>query len=83
MLLARNLRRGHRNGRIKCDLLSKQGAERRTSASMQDNSSSSFPISAGVFLGLGLGGFFDGIVFHQLPAMASYGKRLVPAQFDR
>jgi uncharacterized membrane protein len=25
-----------------------------------------FPISAGIFLGLGLGGFFDGIVFHQL-----------------
>ncbi|MCK1538230.1 DUF2243 domain-containing protein, partial [Bradyrhizobium sp. 176] len=24
------------------------------------------PISAGVLLGLGLGGFFDGIVFHQL-----------------
>jgi uncharacterized membrane protein len=33
---------------------------------MQDNSSTSFPISAGVLLGLGLGGFFDGIVFHQL-----------------
>ncbi|MET4042137.1 MULTISPECIES: DUF2243 domain-containing protein [unclassified Bradyrhizobium] len=33
---------------------------------MQDNNSSSFPISAGVLLGLGLGGFFDGIVFHQL-----------------
>ena len=25
-----------------------------------------FPISAGVWLGLGLGGFFDGIVFHQI-----------------
>jgi uncharacterized membrane protein len=25
-----------------------------------------FPVSAGIFLGLGLGGFFDGIVFHQL-----------------
>src|SRR5947208_16259215 len=33
---------------------------------MQDSDSSSFPISAGVLLGLGLGGFFDGIVFHQL-----------------
>src|SRR3954447_25051848 len=33
---------------------------------MQDSNSSSFPISAGVLLGLGLGGFFDGIVFHQL-----------------
>src|SRR5438045_8627709 len=26
----------------------------------------SFPLSAGVLLGLGLGGFFDGIVLHQL-----------------
>lgn len=25
-----------------------------------------FPVSAGVFLGLGFGGFFDGIVLHQL-----------------
>jgi uncharacterized membrane protein len=25
-----------------------------------------FPVSAGIFLGLGLGGFFDGIVFHQI-----------------
>jgi uncharacterized membrane protein len=25
-----------------------------------------YPISAGVFLGLGLGGFFDGIVLHQI-----------------
>jgi uncharacterized membrane protein len=25
-----------------------------------------FPLSIGIFLGLGLGGFFDGIVFHQL-----------------
>ena len=25
-----------------------------------------FPTSAGIFLGLGLGGFFDGIVFHQI-----------------
>lgn len=25
-----------------------------------------FPVSAGIILGLGLGGFFDGIVFHQL-----------------
>jgi uncharacterized membrane protein len=25
-----------------------------------------FPVSAGIFLGLGLGGFFDGIVLHQL-----------------
>src|SRR3954452_15193725 len=33
---------------------------------MQDSNSSSFPISAGILLGLGLGGFFDGIVFHQI-----------------
>ena len=25
-----------------------------------------FPVSAGILLGLGLGGFFDGIVLHQL-----------------
>ncbi|TIP73091.1 MAG: DUF2243 domain-containing protein, partial [Mesorhizobium sp.] len=25
-----------------------------------------FPTSAGILLGLGLGGFFDGIVLHQL-----------------
>ena len=25
-----------------------------------------FPISAGIFFGLGLGGFFDGIVLHQV-----------------
>ncbi|MGI6852385.1 DUF2243 domain-containing protein [Mesorhizobium sp. 1B3] len=25
-----------------------------------------FPVAAGVFFGLGLGGFFDGIVFHQI-----------------
>jgi uncharacterized membrane protein len=29
-------------------------------------SGSRFPISAGILLGLGLGGFFDGIVLHQL-----------------
>jgi uncharacterized membrane protein len=28
--------------------------------------SASFPVSAGIFFGLGLGGFFDGIVLHQL-----------------
>lgn len=33
---------------------------------MHDKRSDSFPTSAGVLLGLGLGGFFDGIVFHQL-----------------
>jgi uncharacterized membrane protein len=66
MLLACNLRRDHWNGRIRDDLISKHGAQRRTSAFMQDNNSSAFPISAGVLLGLGLGGFFDGIVLHQL-----------------
>jgi uncharacterized membrane protein len=25
-----------------------------------------FPVSAGIFFGLGLGGFFDGIVLHQI-----------------
>ena len=25
-----------------------------------------YPLSAGIFLGLGLGGFFDGIVLHQV-----------------
>jgi uncharacterized membrane protein len=29
-------------------------------------STRSFPVAAGIFLGLGLGGFFDGIVLHQL-----------------
>ena len=29
-------------------------------------SASPFPTLAGVFLGLGLGGFFDGIVLHQI-----------------
>jgi len=33
---------------------------------MQDISSDRFPTSACVLLGLGLGAFFDGIVFHQL-----------------
>lgn len=37
-----------------------------TSPSMQDRASSHFPTSAGILLGLGLGAFFDGIVFHQL-----------------
>ncbi|QQO18265.1 DUF2243 domain-containing protein [Bradyrhizobium diazoefficiens] len=33
---------------------------------MQNGTSGRFPTSAGVLLGLGLGAFFDGIVFHQL-----------------
>jgi uncharacterized membrane protein len=31
-----------------------------------DGAAASFPVAAGVLLGLGLGGFFDGIVLHQL-----------------
>ncbi len=30
-----------------------------------ENDERGFPISAGIFLGLGIGGFFDGIVLHQ------------------
>jgi uncharacterized membrane protein len=30
------------------------------------NGKNDFPTSAGIFLGLGLGGFFDGIVLHQI-----------------
>ena len=33
---------------------------------MQDVHPRPFPVSAGILLGLGLGGFFDGIVLHQL-----------------
>jgi uncharacterized membrane protein len=33
---------------------------------MNDNASPTFPNSAGVMFGLGLGGFFDGVVLHQL-----------------
>ena len=33
---------------------------------MLDSRPASFPTTAGVLLGLGLGAFFDGIVFHQL-----------------
>jgi uncharacterized membrane protein len=31
-----------------------------------DSRNGEFPTGAGIFLGLGLGGFFDGIVLHQL-----------------
>lgn len=34
--------------------------------SNSETDSSGFPISAGILLGLGLGGFFDGIVLHQV-----------------
>jgi len=33
---------------------------------MTDNNGRGFPTSAGILLGLGLGGFFDGIVLHQV-----------------
>jgi uncharacterized membrane protein len=33
---------------------------------MDSNEHREFPIAAGILLGLGLGGFFDGIVLHQL-----------------
>src|ERR671917_556724 len=33
---------------------------------MDTRNDGGFPVSAGVLFGLGLGGFFDGIVFHQL-----------------
>jgi uncharacterized membrane protein len=31
-----------------------------------ESDGTSFPVSAGILLGLGIGGFFDGIVFHQI-----------------
>jgi uncharacterized membrane protein len=34
--------------------------------SMTHDEKKEFPVSAGILLGLGLGGFFDGIVLHQL-----------------
>ena len=40
---------------------STEAAEKQSSASKSD-----FPTAAGIFLGLGLGGFFDGIVLHQI-----------------
>jgi hypothetical protein len=36
------------------------------STSPADHSDRHFPVSAGILFGLGLGGFFDGIVLHQL-----------------
>ncbi|TDK34304.1 DUF2243 domain-containing protein [Rhizobium deserti] len=32
----------------------------------ETSEAASFPISAGIFFGLGLGGFFDGIILHQV-----------------
>jgi uncharacterized membrane protein len=39
---------------------------RSESQPMHDPRAQSFPTGAGILLGLGLGGFFDGIVLHQL-----------------
>lgn len=42
-----------------------------------------FPISAGVFFGLGLGGFFDGIVLHQVLQWSSHVEQLVSRKLLR
>lgn len=39
---------------------------RISSSTLQSGSLASLPIAAGVFLGMGFAGFFDGIVLHQL-----------------
>jgi uncharacterized membrane protein len=36
------------------------------SGTMNTLDSADFPISAGILFGLGLGGFFDGIILHQV-----------------
>jgi uncharacterized membrane protein len=38
----------------------------RPTDDMQRNDQGGFPTSAGILLGIGLGGFFDGIVLHQI-----------------
>jgi uncharacterized membrane protein len=58
-----------------------------------DSRNGEFPTAAGIFLGLGLGGFFDGIVLHELlqwhhmASSAGYppdslGHRLIKAHPD-
>ncbi len=44
------------------------GSERMNNATEEtrDNNRRGFPTAAGIFLGLGLGGFFDGIILHQV-----------------
>ena len=32
----------------------------------EDRDAGGFPVSAGILFGLGLGGFFDGIILHQV-----------------
>ena len=55
--------------------MSAEGSKRDTSlqhrapvegAAGKSGASRDFPLSAGILLGLGLGGFFAGIVFHQI-----------------
>jgi uncharacterized membrane protein len=43
-----------------------QGPARRVTDQTDGLADQSFPVSAGILFGLGLGGFFDGIVLHQL-----------------
>jgi uncharacterized membrane protein len=43
-----------------------RSVDRRSAASVNALQSESFPTSAGILLGLGLGGFFDGIVLHEV-----------------
>jgi uncharacterized membrane protein len=42
---------------------------------MQLEKRQDFPIAAGIALGLGLGGFFDGIVLHQLLQWAPHAHQ--------
>ncbi len=43
-----------------------QQGDNRPTAPKETNPARRFPTAAGIFLGLGLGGFFDGIVLHQI-----------------
>lgn len=38
----------------------------KSSVAPHDDTTGSFPVGAGILLGVGLGGFFDGIVLHQV-----------------
>src|SRR5690606_27227425 len=63
---ARRFRSGeerHHWRRGRCRL---RPARRQGMNGIADREAGSFPTSAGILLGLGLGGFFDGIVLHQL-----------------
>src|SRR5688572_32771860 len=50
---------------------------------MNTRDAAGFPIAAGILFGLGLGGFFDGIVLHHDPAMASYADRRGLSRHER